>query len=822
MRRRYYAIKVIQVFFVFLFVMANFFLFQNCSQPLQSMGLEESIQSSYFLSKGLIAPRIGKYYSYGDMLVDSSELDKFNENLLNSPVTINSVGIRPTGNEMWPGLEIPIRVVRDNPDDFTLAELEGFRKSVFAACELWAKEVNISCVSYTQGTHVLEAVLTKDIQRYCGSRASACAAYPTASGIRGLWAYDVSGELSGIMVHEIGHSLGLIHEHQHNDIDKYYAYSSTDPSTDPFLYQTLPYKYLNFGIAQFIFTDYDPQSVMHYSSIPGAYPKPGYYHLQRLSSSGAFWSQNGKIVLSVKDILGAQSLYGARPNSRQTCLEPKTQKPYFFENTMQGYFDKKVASKGGEKCNLENRLCLNGQLSGTFSESSCQEICIIRNGVILQRGETRTVYIKQSNPFEPGYNEWLQAQAICSGPEEVQLKDQTGNSLPTPILEEIYEVIPTDSYVWSITQSGNCSAAPSYSYGTWSTCDANSKQSRSFQCVNTSGVKSQIVVCKDSSGRTVEDSDCSKQPKPASSVSCTANCSGSLVTSQACVYSPTLTYAWSISDFGSCSASPIYSYGDWSLCTSQSIQTRSSQCVNNSGLKTRTVVCKDSLGSPVEDSKCVVQNKPETRMSCTGNCSGSPIISQKCIYKPPVSEDLQHRVCVPKNSSQYQSLYPTLTSQEYTLTNPLEIKDSKFTVHYTKNSSFDPDIVVIHKSGRYSIVTLHGSSGVSTTPPSIVLEGNSEDYQIKRESTDNMILLVHKSCGEIVRYIPQGSGSKSLFINFKNCSATLTQNWSQQGTLWGFNRGDRVPLNSIQEITGCAPHSELSHAPRIHMKYFSW
>jgi hypothetical protein len=91
--------------------------------------------------------------------------------------------------------------------------------------------------------------------------------------------------------------------------------------------------------------------------------------------------------------------------------------------------------------------------------------------------------------------------------------------------------------------------------------------------------------------------------------------------------------SWQTGSFGSCSASPSYSYGTWSACSNGS-QTRSSTCINTSGTQSRTVNCVNENGAVIADSNCA-GTKPSTSQSCTANCSATPTTTQTCSGSQP-------------------------------------------------------------------------------------------------------------------------------------------------------------------------------------------
>ena len=111
----------------------------------------------------------------------------------------------------------------------------------------------------------------------------------------------------------------------------------------------------------------------------------------------------------------------------------------------------------------------------------------------------------------------------------------------------------------------------SWSTGSWGICTG--------ECGTNQGTKTRAVTCISSEGNLVSDSNCSGT-KPA--------------TTSACTESECDLYEWNA--------------GAWSSC--------SGECGSNNGIKTRTVVCKSSLGSTVSGAFCS-SSKPVTSTTCT-------------------------------------------------------------------------------------------------------------------------------------------------------------------------------------------------------------
>jgi hypothetical protein len=162
-----------------------------------------------------------------------------------------------------------------------------------------------------------------------------------------------------------------------------------------------------------------------------------------------------------------------------------------------------------------------------------------------------------------------------------------------------------------------CSASPTWSW--WWACSVSCWWWVQYRtCSNTTGTQTRTATCtRDQDGASVSLANCG-------SVSTSQSCSSSCIwsNSQSCNTGACYTYSWSTGSWGSCSASPTWSW--WSAC---SWWTQSRTCSNTSGSQTRTVECLRSDWVVVADGNCS-WGKPSTSQSCTSSCSGSS--TQSC------------------------------------------------------------------------------------------------------------------------------------------------------------------------------------------------
>lgn len=186
----------------------------------------------------------------------------------------------------WPGGMIPV--------EFASSITDANRQAVFSACSIWGKRAAVSCVARTTQSPYLR--VTAD-SGGCYANVGAYAGRDAARmnlDTNGCW-----GQKS--VLHELGHVLGLQHEHQRPDRD---AYITIDTSAVDPAYQSA------FSLLTGAPTRgaYDFLSVMHYHDFAFAarpltrtmLPKPGFEWLTYSLGSSDFPSAgDGDAVQSI-------------------------------------------------------------------------------------------------------------------------------------------------------------------------------------------------------------------------------------------------------------------------------------------------------------------------------------------------------------------------------------------------------------------------------------------------------------------------------------------------------------------------------------------
>jgi hypothetical protein len=123
-----------------------------------------------------------------------------------------------------------------------------------AACEAWISNSSLTCVERTN--QVDYAYVRTHYGDQCGG--SSCSLVGKVGKAQNLWILADHWADDSVLQHEIGHALGLLHEHQRPDRDNYVLIIEANIIPD---YKDQFYKYSDrLSVA----TDYDFNSIMHY------------------------------------------------------------------------------------------------------------------------------------------------------------------------------------------------------------------------------------------------------------------------------------------------------------------------------------------------------------------------------------------------------------------------------------------------------------------------------------------------------------------------------------------------------------------------------
>ncbi len=220
-------------------------------------GCGNQMTSDETLSPSSLAVRpgegdLGDRIVFDDILVDQTEnrsLGGANDSELRERA---ADGLLTYNSKKWRNGIVPVLF------DQTVSQAN--RTMFFAACEEWQEAANVRCTSRTNERNYL--YVTDDDNQGCYTDVGAGISNARRIFNFGIgWCWYREG-----MIHELGHVLGLMHEHQRPDRDKFISIRLSGVESN----HTFAYK--KFRTSR-VYSPYDFHSIMHYHQL--AYSKDG-------------------------------------------------------------------------------------------------------------------------------------------------------------------------------------------------------------------------------------------------------------------------------------------------------------------------------------------------------------------------------------------------------------------------------------------------------------------------------------------------------------------------------------------------------------------
>lgn len=216
-----------------------------------------------------------RYRNYGDYILEVE----------NEISAMASTGFQAYNSVAWKNGVVPVNF----KDSISKARQAQF----FIACQEWSKAANIQC-RYKKPTDKSYVFITDDKPKECWTHLGAGASGGERTfnyGSEGCWGDPA-------IIHEVGHILGLMHEHQRPDRDKYIDVVLENAGAFAYTYEKLSVGRMdNSG-------PYDFMSIMHYwngsysiNGLPIMVPKKGYEHYAQAMGRSKTLTENDKALI---------------------------------------------------------------------------------------------------------------------------------------------------------------------------------------------------------------------------------------------------------------------------------------------------------------------------------------------------------------------------------------------------------------------------------------------------------------------------------------------------------------------------------------------
>lgn len=356
-----------------------------------------------------------KSYLYGDVILTESQLIELK--ILPAPVdptAVRSQYEKTTTSDFltsrWPGGVVQLRF--DSQSGFSSTEQATLVANIKEACRRWSEVANVSCVDYSTPlepyvwvTQAMVSLPTFSNRVYCSggyypAEPRSCATLGFSSpGLIAIHKQRLS-DLRNI-THELGHTFGLVHEHQRPDRNNYLILRPDIQLSGAGDYETS-------SLA--IYEDrFDFGSIMNYRlvgtrDLEYLAKTPRYdFAIKNLYYSEGFRANNASFIDSRRrvnypgypspaDASILRKAYGPPATVRASCFRNGTEIPH---GTVIGVYTTTQAVNGNY-CPDEPRLCSNGSfVGGSIGYDTCSAKCMI-NGKILNYGEGGELYSQQS------------------------------------------------------------------------------------------------------------------------------------------------------------------------------------------------------------------------------------------------------------------------------------------------------------------------------------------------------------------------------------------------------------------------------------------
>lgn len=383
-------------------------LFQNCGPGFEV--LTSGTQSAS--SQAEVEPSVTKFADGPHILLDDMVIPEnvFRE-LRSTKSQISTSGHLPSTLKPWPNGIVPITIPRfvlrgeraNNQVSFridrplTAEETAQFRSVVQRACNAVSAVARVQCIIRESDqpqfieNELTAFVMAQDDNAVCSGPTFSCARIggpgtADAAGnalVRPWMAIREShARLSpGLVLHEFGHVLGLLHEHQRSDAGQYLLVSPALPEN-----VRTNYLLLNSYVGMIPNATFDFSSMMIYAA-DGEVSRSFLSGASELAIRKEHWAlgaqremrfrgmHSGIVRPSIQDVSVLQGLYGA-PESmvgKASCNLGSRVIPHgSFINV---YETETTDANNYSTCEVKTRFCDNGVLSGTGDKLLCNNGC---------------------------------------------------------------------------------------------------------------------------------------------------------------------------------------------------------------------------------------------------------------------------------------------------------------------------------------------------------------------------------------------------------------------------------------------------------------